>query len=64
MTAMQPVVVDPKISFTQLDRGAGQRRRRRGSAPLVRDQFLAKLQRKKRHLSETSRHATSRPAPA
>jgi type I restriction enzyme R subunit len=53
MTAMQPVVVDPKISFSQLanelatvadDESRG----------LVRDQFLAKLQRKKRHLSEKS----------
>ncbi|MDX1253586.1 MAG: type I restriction-modification system endonuclease, partial [Gammaproteobacteria bacterium] len=51
MTAMQPVVVDPKISFTQLaqelttvtDDAA---------RTLVRDQFVAKLQRKKRHLSE------------
>ena len=53
MTAMRPVVVDPKISFTQLtqelatvsDDEARQ---------LVRDQFLAKLQSKKRHLSEKS----------
>lgn len=51
MTAMQPVVVNPKISFSQLvgeltsvsDDEARQ---------LVRDQFLAKLQGKKRHLSE------------
>jgi type I restriction enzyme, R subunit len=49
MTAMQPVVVNPGVSFAQLikelttltDDGA------RG---LVRDQFLVKLQRKKRHL--------------
>ncbi len=51
LTAMQPVVVDPAISFTQLvselvsltddvER------------TLVRDQLLAKLQRKKRHLNE------------
>jgi len=53
MTAMRPVVVDPKISFTQLaqelitvcDETARQ---------LVREQFLAKLQSKKRHLSEKS----------
>lgn len=53
MTAMQPVVVNPKITFTQLtqelvsvsDQTARQ---------LVRDQFLAKLQSKKRHLSEKS----------
>lgn len=50
-TAMQPVVVDPKISFTQLVQELS-------SVPddearsLARDQFIAKLQRKKRHLSE------------
>lgn len=53
MTAMQPVVVDPKISFTQLAReltdGISDQAR-----SLVRDQFIAKLQRKKRHLSETA----------
>lgn len=50
MTAMQPVVVDPKISFSQLVRefaSVGDDDAR----SLVRDQFLAKLQRKKRHLS-------------
>jgi type I restriction enzyme R subunit len=51
MTAMRPVVVDPKISFTQLvgelaSLGDDDVRQ------LVRDQFLAKLQRKKRHLSD------------
>ncbi len=51
LTAMQPVVVDPKISFSQLMEemisvsGAEERQ-------LIRDQFLAKLQRKKRRLSE------------
>lgn len=53
MTAMRPVVVDPKISFSQLaeelvnvtDDDA---------RSLVRDHFIAKLQRKKRHLSEQS----------
>jgi type I restriction enzyme, R subunit len=53
VTAMQPVVVDPKISFTQLAReltdAIGDQAR-----SLVRDQFIAKLQRKKRHLSETA----------
>lgn len=53
MTAMQPVVVNPKISFTQLAQELAtvtddESRR------LVRDQFLAKLQGKKRHLSEKS----------
>jgi type I restriction enzyme R subunit len=51
MTAMQPVVVNPNISFTQLAKELA-------TAPnddargLVRDQFLAKLQRKKRHLGD------------
>lgn len=51
ITAMQPVVVNPAISFGQLGKELGtvktdeQRR-------LVRDQFVAKLQRKKRHMSE------------
>lgn len=53
MTAMKPVVVDPKISFTQLAQElvtVGDETARQ----LVRDQFLAKLQGKKRHLSEKS----------
>jgi type I restriction enzyme R subunit len=53
MTAMQPVVVNPKISFTQLNQElvtVGDETARQ----LVRDQLLAKLQSKKRHLSEKS----------
>lgn len=53
MTAMQPVVVNPKISFVQLTQelvSVGDETARQ----LVRDQFLAKLQSKKRHLSEKS----------
>ena len=53
MTAMRPVVVDPKISFSQLVHelvGVNDDEARK----LVRDQFLAKLQGKKRHLSEKS----------
>ena len=53
MTAMRPVVVDPKISFSQLVQelvGVKDDEARQ----LVRDQFLAKLQSKKRHLSEKS----------
>lgn len=53
MTAMHPVVVDPKISFSQLVQelvGVQDDEARQ----LVRDQFLAKLQGKKRHLSEKS----------
>lgn len=53
MTKMKPVVVDPKISFTQLadeiaSADADDVRQ------LVREQFLAKLQSKKRHLSESA----------
>jgi type I restriction enzyme R subunit len=51
MTAMQPVVVDPKISFTQLAQELTTVTDDE-SRTLVRDQFVAKLQRKKRHLSE------------
>lgn len=51
VTAMQPVVVDPSISFATLQeemtRVTGEEERR-----LVLDQFVAKLQRKKRHLDE------------
>ncbi len=51
VTAMQPVVVNPTISFTRLTQElagvAGDDAR-----ALVRDQFVAKLQRKKRHLGE------------
>ena len=51
VTAMQPVVVDPKISFSQLLEEmisvSGD-----DELQLIRDQFLAKLQRKKRRLSE------------
>ncbi|HEX2949459.1 MAG TPA: type I restriction-modification system endonuclease [Armatimonadota bacterium] len=51
LTAMQPVVVNPAISFTQLARELADVTDD-ASRALVRDQFLAKLQRKKRHLSE------------
>lgn len=52
VTAMQPVVVNPFITFTQLSRELGEvaTNEERG---LVRDQFIAKLQRKKRHLSDS-----------
>jgi type I restriction enzyme R subunit len=53
MTAMQPVVVNPKISFSQLSQELATVNDDESRA-LVRDQFLAKLQRKKRHLSEQS----------
>ncbi len=51
MTAMRPVVVDPKITFSQLTHELVQVSGEKEQA-LVRDQFIAKLQRKKRHLSE------------
>ncbi len=53
MTAMRPVVVDPAIGFTQLAQELRHAPTKEVSA-LVRDQFVAKLQRKKRHLSETA----------
>lgn len=53
VTAMQPVVVDPAITFTQLARELVQVTSDEERA-LVRDQFIAKLQRRKRHLSEST----------
>lgn len=52
VTAMQPVVVNPSITFTQLSRELVEVTTddERG---LVRDQFIAKLQRKKHHLSDS-----------
>lgn len=52
ITAMQPVVVNPFITFTQLCQELGQVQtdEERG---LVRDQFVAKLHRKKRHLTDS-----------
>jgi type I restriction enzyme, R subunit len=51
VTAMKPVVVNPQISFGQL---VAEMQTVEGdeARALVRDQFVAKLQRKKRHLSE------------
>jgi type I restriction enzyme R subunit len=51
MTAMQPVVINPKISFSQLVQELATVKSEE-ARQLVRDQFLAKLQSKKRHLSE------------
>jgi type I restriction enzyme R subunit len=51
LTAMQPVVVNPGISFTQLARELATVTDDDARA-LARDQFLAKLQRKKRHLGD------------
>ena len=52
VTAMQPVVVNPSFSFAQLSRELREVQTD-DERSLVRDQFLAKLQRKKRHLSDT-----------
>ena len=54
MTAMQPVVVNPKISFSQLVDEII-RVKDEAERELVRDQLVAKFQRKKRHMSETSK---------
>lgn len=54
VTAMRPVVVDPSISFTQLTLELATAPTEEARA-LVRDQLVAKIQRKKRHLSETAR---------
>jgi len=54
MTAMQPVVVNPKISFSQLVDEII-RLKDEAERELVRDQLMAKFQRKKRHMSETSK---------
>lgn len=51
VTAMQPVVVNPSLSFSQLIEEMG-RVKEKDQQELVREQFLAKLQRKKRHLDE------------
>ena len=51
MTAMKPVVVQPQLSFTQLLQELTSVTGEEAQA-LVRDQLVAKLQRKKRHLSE------------
>ncbi|MCF3650059.1 type I restriction-modification system endonuclease [Synoicihabitans lomoniglobus] len=53
ITAMKPVVVNPDISFSQLVRELTEVTTD-DAITLVRDQFLAKLQRKKRHLSESA----------
>ncbi|MGE0131345.1 MAG: type I restriction-modification system endonuclease [Blastocatellales bacterium] len=53
VTAMQPVVVNPDISFTQLA-GELSQLADEAASTLVRDQFIAKLQRKKRTMTEKS----------
>lgn len=51
LTAMQPVVVNPLITFAQLERELGEVESEKAQR-LVFDQFLAKLHRKKHHLTE------------
>jgi len=53
MTAMQPVVINPDITFTQLAKELSTVKDEDARA-LARDQLVAKLQRKKRHLSSRS----------
>jgi type I restriction enzyme R subunit len=50
---MKPVVVDPKITFTQMEQEIRSVTTEEQKI-LVRDQFAAKLQRKKRHLPESA----------
>jgi type I restriction enzyme R subunit len=54
LTDMKPVVVDPKITFTQLTQEMAQVAGEEERA-LAREQFIAKLQRKKRHLNERNK---------
>ncbi|MGL4611064.1 MAG: type I restriction-modification system endonuclease, partial [Trueperaceae bacterium] len=54
ITAMQPVVVNPKLSFSQLIAELTHVSQE-DEKSLVRDQLLAKLQAKKRHFSETTK---------
>jgi type I restriction enzyme R subunit len=51
LTAMKPVVVDPNITFKQLTRELGSLKGSK-ERELVLDQFIAKFQAKRRHLSE------------
>ncbi|WP_457394667.1 type I restriction-modification system endonuclease [Roseateles sp. P5_E1] len=54
MTAMKPVVVNQKITFTQLAQELATLKDE-SATELARDQFLAKLQAKKRHLTDKNR---------
>ncbi|MGJ7517835.1 type I restriction-modification system endonuclease [Pseudomonas baetica] len=53
-TTMRPVVVNPNISFTQLGREMVEQQDE-AARQLIRDQFIAKLQRKARHLDDRQR---------
>ncbi|MBE9008901.1 type I restriction-modification system endonuclease [Pseudanabaenaceae cyanobacterium LEGE 13415] len=54
VSSMKPVAVDPNLSFTQLVNELGTIQSP-GAVESILDQLLAKLQRKRRHLSETQR---------
>jgi type I restriction enzyme R subunit len=53
MTAMQPVVVDPKITFLQLTNELATLKDEKAQT-LARDQFIAKFNAKRRHITEES----------
>jgi type I restriction enzyme R subunit len=53
MTAMQPVVVDPKVTFSQLTQELATLKDEKAQT-LVRDQFIAKFNAKRRHITEES----------
>ena len=58
MTNMKPVVVNPGISFKQLeDEITGKQTHNTEEQALARDQFIAKLQRKKRSMGDDAREA-------
>jgi type I restriction enzyme R subunit len=54
VTTMRPVVVDPNISFTQLVNELGTEQKPEAVEQIL-DQLCAKIQRKRRHLSDSSR---------
>ncbi len=54
-SSMKPVATDPKITFTQLE-GELSNPEQSDHQQLAKDQFLAKLQRKKRHLTDQQKH--------
>jgi type I restriction enzyme, R subunit len=53
MTAMKPVVVDPNISFSQLTKELAALKDAKAQS-LVRDQFIAKFNAKRRHITDES----------
>ncbi|PLW68159.1 type I restriction-modification system endonuclease [Pseudohalioglobus lutimaris] len=58
LTNMKPVVVSPNISFQQLEQEiVGKQTHDSEQQELARDQFIAKLQRKRRNMSDEAREA-------